>query len=215
MSNKYVTQPYPWKSPARLDGLPELKRAFNHLMQSREERIQTIRAYFIRKHEYDIAIDADDATLDQLPIVIAKCGGLVPRPRMTFDESDPASKRARVLWQLQSPWYLDDQTMNLVLDGALLWGEVYRHRYPASNWVLCKSPRTGVDFGEPCLSGPNPSAELFSPRGYLLRFVFASLTDDSTEKWCPSLITGIRAFYHGFIPDPRLDPVWPGPRFPS
>jgi len=97
---------------------------------------------------------------------------------------------------------LTPETVEMVFDGALLWGEVFRHRYPEAKWAIGGKPRSSIDYGDPVLIGPYENLSEFGVRGQLFGAV-GLLLFRLPNNWTLSALMRQRAFDLGLAPDPR------------
>jgi hypothetical protein len=90
----------------------------------------------------------------------------------------------------------------MVFDGALLWGELFRQRYPEAKWTIGGKPKSSVDYGDPVLVGPYQHLMEFGIQRQLHGFVGSILLDKPFRRTLSSIVE-LRAFGLGLAPDPR------------
>jgi len=175
----------------------QIKRAFASAIESIPRRIERISSHLFDAHGVRIELTSPDEVVDKLPSMIAASGGTW-NPKLLLTGRDEPHPLLGPGGNLRPT----PETEAMLFDGALLWGEVFRHRYPEAKWSIGKKPRSSVDYGDPVLVGPYQHLSEFGVRRQLNGAVGRILLD-APDTWTLSNISRIRAFELGFAPDPR------------
>jgi len=173
-------------------------------MESMPRRIDRISRHLFESGGIRITARSTDEEIDALPNLIASCGG-VWNPKRLFSggSGTSASERAAHAILGHAPGLtLNPETEEMAFDGALLWGEVFRHRYPGANWAIGRKPKLSINYGDPVLVGPYQYLQQFGVRRELFAHVGCALLDKPLG-WTLSGLIEMRAFGLGLGPDPR------------
>lgn len=172
--------------------------------ESMSRRIENISDFLYAAHGVRIVPSSLDGEIDRLPDLISKLGGLRTMPDEEIETrlllTRPVARDA--MRALLGRDEIDENTRLMVFDGALLWGEAFRLRYPAAAWQLAGKPRSSVYFGDPVLVGIDELRMEFDTQIDLHGFVGRILLN-LEEGWAPSRIMKMRAFKLGLGPDLR------------
>ena len=200
----YRTEPIPYENANRDMAPSALKMAFASTMASLPQRVDRISHYLHESAGAMITAQSSDDEIDQLPKFIAQLGGLWnPRKLLIGNgESGASEKLAREILGHEPGLTLNPETVEMVFDASLLWGEAFRHRSPEARWAVGSPPKSSVDYGDPVLIGPYKYLSEFGVRRELFGFVEGPLNGEPSQ-WTLTEIMKLRAFSLGLAPDPR------------
>ena len=181
----------------------ELKSAFVSVMEQKELRVQTISRYLLQVHGLEITPNSTDEEINRLPSMIASLGGLITLTAEQFASAHQRSKPEviEVMFKLGHTKEPDAMTRNMIFDAALLWGELFRNRYPGAKWELAREPRSSIYYGDPVLISAERTRAEFDPKVDLTGFVCGILLNEP-DSWTLTKIMKFRAFDMGLGPEP-------------
>lgn len=174
----------------------QIKRAFASVIESMPRRVNRISRHLHEAHGVMIDPGSPDEVLDKLPSLIAASGGLW-NPKLLLTGRDEPHPLLGPKGNLRPT----PDTEAMIFDGALLWGEVFRHRYPEAKWAIGRKPKSSVDYGDPVLVGPYEHLSEFGLQRQLYGSVRSFLVE-GRDSWTLSDLARMRAFELGLAPDP-------------
>ena len=202
----YSTLEFPFSRDPREMTDRELKRAFGVVMEQKDARIRAVSDHLYLAHGVRITALSPDTELNRLPELIGSLGSL---QKLTEDQVAASLKDVapfakdfvRELFGDDAP---DGETLAMIFDGGLLWGEAFRVRYPGAEWALAGKPKNSVHYGDPVLVGVKGARfwPEFDPNMELTGFV-GRVLDGAEDNWTLTMIMSYRAFSLGLGPDPQ------------
>jgi len=174
----------------------QIKRAFASVLESMPRRVGRISQHLYEAHGVKIDHASSDDVVDKLPNLIAVSGGTW-NPTLLLTGHDKPHPFLGPKGNLKPT----PETEAMIFDGALLWGELFRHRYPDAKWAIGTKPRLSIDYGDPVLVGPYEHLSEFGLLGQLYGSVGCLLLG-SPDKWTLTNLMRMRAFDLGLAPDP-------------
>ena len=199
----YLTERIPYDRKNREMTPGALKKSFASVMESMPRRIDHFSGYLYESSGVLVTARASDEEINALPGLIAKCGGLWNPTRLLEGAHELTDdKRFAISVIGHDPGLtLTPETVDMAFDGALLWGEVFRNRYPEAHWDIGEKPKSMVDYGDPVLAGPYKYLNQFGVRRELFAHV-GCILHGRPFKANLTEIMKIRAFNLGLAPDP-------------
>lgn len=203
----YHPEPFPYDHPLQDMKPSELKRTFEAIMESMSRRVANISGFLCEAHGVRLTPECSDEEIDRLSWLIASLGGRVEMSEEEFEArlAGVPEWKKEVFRSIFPRGTMSDETLLMAFDGALLWGEAYRIRYPLARWTIGRKPKSSIHCGQPVLVGDDPNYE-FGPF-FELRGHVSSLTIGQPHTWSLSELMRMRAFSMGFGPDARLEGV--------
>jgi hypothetical protein len=186
----------------------KIKQAFALLMDQMPTRIETITDYLFESQGVRYSLDSNDEELERLPDFISKLGGLRTLSDQEFESSiENAHPGLKDFFRNELPRTdLDEETLAMATDAGLLWGEIFRHRYPQAVWQIGAKPRSSIDYGWPVLAGSPFNRSEFNPQRELIGFVYEHLERTPSHRTICRL-TKLRAHALGLGPDPGVEMI--------
>ena len=198
----YITHQYPFdRHPTEMSDMA-LKKAFSIVMEQKSQRILSISDHLFKMHGVRITPSSTDDEIDRLPALIGSLGRLkkLTDEQIEFRLTTVKSAMVDAMRELLPTEMPDGETMAMIFDGGLLWGEAFQFRYSGAQWVLAGKPKSSVHYGDPVLIGPigGKYRPEFDPRldllGSVSRILFGKLDGSSLSG-----IMGKRAVELGLI----------------
>ncbi len=185
-----------------------LKKAYTTVIEQMPARIELISRYMRETRGYDLTPGSPLLKFDELPGVITSLGNLTllasHANEANLGSSDP---KESPLWISNVPRFGPDiETINMISDASLLWGEAFRHLYPESQWAMGAKPKSSIDYGYPLIKGVDIFGEQFNTRRLLMAHVCRLLLGQQNDKPL-SWLTYKNAYRLGFIEDPYPTPM--------
>ena len=202
----YSTLAFPFDRDPKQMSDRELKKAFEIIMEQKDGRIRAISDHLFLSHGIRITATSPDNELNRLPELIGSLGRLrkLTEEQVAASFSGVAPFAKDFVRELFGDYVPDGETLTMIFDGGLLWGEVFRVRYPGAEWALAGKPKNSVHYGDPVLVGVKGARfwPEFDPNMELKGFV-ERLLDGVDDNWTLSMIMSYRAFRLGLGPNPR------------
>ena len=202
----YTPEFFPYDRPAREMTPGAMKKAFALVMEQKARRITDIANYLFENLGVLVSPSLDDDILDQIPSLISELGGRRELSEIEFESAlttaRPQSKEA--MRAVLSRQRLDGETLGMVFDAGLLWGEVFRFRYPAGTWAIGEKPKSSINYGNPVIIGVDSTRFEFCPQREL-GYQVAILLSGKSSHWTLSKLMKVRANQLGLGPDPLVD----------
>jgi hypothetical protein len=202
----YTTLPFPYDYWSRQMTPGTAKKALTQVLEELPERMNLISNYIEQNVGVKITAESGDEALNLLPGAIASLGRLVSVPTDEIEErlaklrpEDRSAYRITI-----GKKRLDNETQEMVFDGALLWGEAFRKRYSQCEWSICRSPLSAIEYGQPMLTRPGLRFARFGPVWELHGEVGILLNGRPTRDWPLVKIMKMRAHEFELDDDPRL-----------
>jgi hypothetical protein len=179
-----------------------IKQTFGLLMDQMPARIETITDYLFEYERVRYSLERTDEELDLLPLLIAKVGRLIEMSDDLFEaniaNSHPGLKQ---FFRQELPrTTLSSETHDMIIDGSLLWGEIFRHRYPRATWQIGAKPRGSIDYGWPVLRDVQQGRYKFNPYRYLNGQVLSAIRSKHSD-WTLNNLTKTHAHSLGIVLD--------------
>lgn len=191
----YTTLPFPYDYWTKRLTPGMAKKALAALLGELPFRVENIQKYIHAKNGVRVTPDVPDDLLNDFPRLAASL--------CRFDESYAPVGLEREF----HPQKFDRESHEVIFDGALLLGEIFRFRYPDSRWAICRSPLSSIHYGQPVLVNEasskrnefGPVVELEGEAGlYLLK--------RSCPEWPLARLLRMRAFAIDLGPNPLEEP---------
>ena len=202
----YSSQVLPYDRPTSEMTPKEIKAAFSLAMEQMPIRIENVSEYIYKRHAVRLSPSSSNEELDSLPSLIGAVGALRDQSEEEFESrlvgiSPHAIDAMRSVLTRKE---LDGPTTLMVFDGALLWGEAFRLRYPHATWAIGAKPKSSICYGEPVLVGTRTNRQEFYPvtmlHGLVGRYLLG-LENVRSLSW----LMRMRAYELGFGPNPLQD----------
>ena len=157
---------------------------------------------------YVLTPDSPLSTFDELPAVLSSLGRMVPIFGDDYVPPPPGQGPNResmleVGISIERP---DCETVDMISDASLLWGEAFRRIYPDSQWAIGAKPKSSIDFGYPLIIGIDKFRTQFNTRAMLYGDTCRLLLGFENDKSI-SWLTNKWAYLLGFIEDPYPTPM--------
>jgi hypothetical protein len=167
-------------------------------------RVETITDYLFEFAGVRYSLDANDDELDRLPFLLAKLQGPRELSEEEFEGSiENSHPGLRDFFRADSPRKtMSDETHDMVVDASLLWGEIFRQRYPQATWRTGAKPRNSIDYGWPVLVGHQKYQSEFNTYLFTKTEVFSAMLE-AHSNWTLGKLTHVWAHRLGLGPDPN------------